>query len=529
VIKRNRPAARRSAALVVALALLASAAACTSRSTGYAGVLSSQSPAPSTSTSTSSPPAVAGQAAWAPCPDLAKQVLGHALTGYSLDCATIRVPQDWRHPTNGRTFTLALDRVRSDKQSGRIGSLVINPGGPGGSGVETAVELIQVLPPAITSRFDIVGFDPRGVGQSTEVKCYSGTDEDALYAAEPDPVSQAAFDAVVALVKRSAAACGTKYGAGLRLFSTEQAAHDIDAVRAAVGDAKLTYLGYSYGTLLGAVYAQLHPTSIRAMVLDGAIDPKQDLVARSQGQAAGFELAFRDFTTWCTANPSSCPISADPRAAVVGALDAARRAPVTGSDGRKATAGWIFVGLAQTLYTQRYWPFLGQAISALSRGDARLIFALADNYAERKPDGSYSNLYDANQTVNCSDFAHEPTVAQVRSYQGAWRSLYPLFGAPLATGMLSCAVGEWPGGADPYPTGAATGAPPIVVVGTTGDPATPYAQTQRLADMLGIGHVLTWQGEGHTAYPQTPCITDAVDAYLIGLTVPAAGKTCPKS
>jgi pimeloyl-ACP methyl ester carboxylesterase len=518
---RARPA-RPAAVLVLIAALMLSAC-----SFGGKTKATATAPASTPTASASVPVTESGPANWVACPERAKQELGQTLTGFTVDCAVIKVPEDWQHPDNGKTFNIALDRVRSAKQTNRIGSLVVNPGGPGGSGVNTAIDLAQVLPAAITGRFDVVGFDPRGVGQSTEVNCFTAADQDALYAADPDPVSQAAFNDVVDLVKKAAAGCGTKYGDELPLFATEQAARDIDAVRAAVGDDKLNYLGYSYGTLLGATYAQLFPTHIRAMVLDGAIDPLQSLIARSQAQAAGFELAFSDFTKWCKANASKCPIAADPRGAVIAAMNAARQAPQTGADGRKATAGWILLGVAQAMYTQRYWPYLGQAIDNLSKGDSRLIFALADDYAERSASGTYSNLYDANDAVNCADFADQPTVAQVRTYQAQWRQKYPLFGAALATGLLTCAVGEWPGKSDPYPTGRAVGAPPIVVVGTTGDPATPYAQTKRLADMLGVGHVLTWQGEGHTAYPQTKCISDTVDAYLIDLTVPADGKTCP--
>jgi hypothetical protein len=206
-------------------------------------------------------------------------------------------------------------------------------------------------------------------------------------------------------------------------------------------------------------------------------------------------------------------------------MDKARVSPVTGSDGRPATAGWVLYAVISSLYTQTAWEELAKAISDLEHGNPTGVFKLADAYAQRGPDGHYSNLSDANLAVNCTDASTKPSVQQIRDLQSQWRAKYPLFGAPLAVGMLSCA--EWPGQRDPYPTGTAAGAPPILVVGTTGDPATPYEQTARLANMLGVGQVLTWEGEGHTAYPQTPCITTNVDAYLINLTVPPAGKRCP--
>jgi pimeloyl-ACP methyl ester carboxylesterase len=421
-------------------------------------------------------------------------------------------------------------RIRSSSQKKRIGSLLINPGGPGGSGIDTAVylsygEALGGLPTKITDQFDIVGFDPRGVGRSDPLKCISDSDQDATFAAPPDPTSDAEFNQLVALDKKIGTACGEKYGDQLPLFSTKQAAKDMDAIRAAVGDPKMTYLGWSYGTLLGATYAQLYPKNIRALVLDGAVDPTQNFVDSSEEQAKGFERAFTNFTTWCKATPGSCPISDDPRGAVTDAIAKAKNSPVQGSDGREATPGWIFIAVISSLYTESSWQTLAKAVDNLQSGSATGIFQLADQYAERKTDGTYSNLFDANLAVNCADAASVPTEAQVRAYQTAWRAKYPLFGAAIATGMLSCT--EWPGTHDPYPHAAAVGAPPIVVVGTTGDPATPYENTARLATMLGTGQVLTWKGEGHTAYPNTSCIVNAVDNYLIDLTVPQVGLKCP--
>jgi len=471
-----------------------------------------------------------GGADWRDCSDIPKSLVGRPASNMTYECTTVQVPRDWNDKTTARTYGIALIRVRSKAQTNRIGSLLINPGGPGGSGVELAVYLsygagLGGLPSAVTNQFDIIGFDPRGVGRSDPVKCISDADQDANFASPPDPVSQAQFDSFVALNKKIVDGCGNKYGDQLVTFSTEQAAKDMDAIRQTVGDPKLSYLGFSYGTLLGATYAQQFPTNIRAMVLDGAVDPKQTFVQGSETQAKGFERAFTNFSAWCKATPAKCPIAADARKAVTDALAAAEKNPVPGTDGRKATSGWIFLAVISSLYTETGWTALAAAVSALQHGDAKGIFTLADQYAERKPDGTYSNLFDANLAVNCSDTKDVPSVAEVRQLQGEWRKKYPLFGASLAVGMLSCSL--WPGPRDPYPAGAATGAPPIVVVGTTGDPATPYENTADLANMLGVGHVLTWQGEGHTAYPSTPCIVQAVDSYLIDLRVPQEGLRCP--
>lgn len=482
---------------------------------------------------------------WRPCPETARELVGRTAPDMRYDCAKIAVPRNWAAPPapgatatggatalpgSGETFEIALLRARSSKQRDRIGSLVINPGGPGGSGVDTAVYLsfgpgLGGLPDQVTERFDIVGFDPRGVARSSPVKCISDADLDATFGAVPDPVSQADFDDQVTVNRRVGSACGAKYGPQLSLYATEQAARDMDAVRAAVGDEKLTYLGYSYGTLLGATYAQLYPRNVRALVLDGAVDPAQDLIAGSESQAKGFERAFDNFGRWCAANAGTCPIAPDARQTLTDALAKAQASPVRGPDGRAATPGWIFYAVISSLYSQAQWPELAQSLDRLAEGDPQGVFRLADAYAGRDADGHYSNLFDANLAVNCADGTEKPSLARIRQLQSQWRQRYPLFGPALAVGMLSCT--QWPARPDPFPTGPATGAPPILVVGTTGDPATPYEQTPKLAAMLGVGRVLTWEGEGHTAYPQTTCVNDAVDRYLIDLRVPPAGVRCP--
>jgi len=462
---------------------------------------------------------------WRSCRDQAANLVQRLPAGITYDCATISVPQNWYSPGPAKNFHIALMRVRSQHQSNRIGSLVVNPGGPGGSGVELAVFLSQQLPDDILQRFDIVGFDPRGVSRSDPVKCFSDADLDGYFAADPDPQSQADFDAYVALNKKLANACQAKYGDTLPLFATEQAAHDLDAIRASLGEQKLTYLGFSYGTLLGAVYAQLFPKNIRAFVLDGAVDPTAQAIQAAEGQAQGFAHAFDQFANWCKANTAKCPAAPDAKAALATAMDKGRKAPLTASDGRKVTAGWVLLGVFEALYSQQLWPVLAEGLANVNKGDPRRLMQLADQYPERDSAGHYGNMMDVFNTVSCDDDASGETIDQARTLQSQWRAKYPIFGPSLALGIIECAV--WPAKRDPFPTGKAAGAPPIVVVGTINDPATPYEQTAKLANMLGVGHVVTWQGEGHTAYPQTTCIRAAVDAYLINLTVPADGLTCP--
>jgi pimeloyl-ACP methyl ester carboxylesterase len=472
-----------------------------------------------------------GSIAWSSCTAQAMKLYSKFPPNLTAQCGTVKVPQDWGtakdgKATDGKTFDIALMRIRSTNQHDRIGSVVMNPGGPGGSGIDYLPYLAGQVSPLL-ERFDLVSFDPRGVGRSAPVECISDADLDASFGYEPDPVTDASFQGAIALSKKIADSCAAKYGPTLTDFSTEEAARDMDAIRSGLGEQKLNYLGFSYGTLLGAVYAELFGKNIRSMVLDGAVDPKQTPVESTEGQALGFERAFANFTTWCKQNTAKCPISADPRGAVVAAVDKARTAPVKGTDGRTATAGWVFYAVVSTMYSQDSWQYLAQGISDLNKGNPRFVFLLADSYAERDDQGHYKNLFDANNAVNCVDSASYPTVDQVRALQATWRTKYPLFGAPLALGLATCSV--WPAKKDPYPVGPAVGAPPIVVVGTKGDPATPYESTAKLADMLGTGTVVTWDGEGHTAYPETPCIRKAIDSYFIDLKVPAKGLTCPAS
>lgn len=482
-----------------------------------------ESPTPTSGPSTSAPGPVTGSIRWSDCQAEAEKLAGSPLSGVKVDCGTLAVPVDWSKPS-GQKLDLALMRVRNNSTGDRIGSLLLNPGGPGGSGIELAAYSPLLLPVAVRRQFDVIGFDPRGVGKSTPVSCISDADKDAASAMDYDPVSQAAFDAAVASARKVGNDCGAKYGATLGFFSTEQTARDMDAIRAAVGDEKLTYLGYSYGTLLGAVYAKLFPDKVRALVLDGAVDPQQDTVASSEGQAAGFEKAFDAFADYCRTT-TSCPIGPDARATVTQLLERTRTTPIRGSGGRNATSGHVFLAVLSALYVQQQWPTLASAIADARDGDPSAVFELGDQYNRRDSYGHYSNQIDANYAINCADEDTKVSLDQVRRLQAQWRAKYPLFGGALAMSLIGCT--EWPAPADPYPTGAAVGAPPIVVIGTEGDPATPYENAGKLATQLGVGVLLTWKGEGHTAYPQTACLRDTVNDYLLSLRVPQDGMTCP--
>jgi pimeloyl-ACP methyl ester carboxylesterase len=474
-------------------------------------------------------------AVWRSCPEVATEVIGSPMPGTTYDCATITVPQNWAAPDRGKTFDLALVRVRSQQRKDRIGSLVINPGGPGGSGVDAAVGLtvpVFGLPQAILERFDVVGFDPRGVARSSPVRCVSDADLELGLGVDPEPDSEREWRHLIASSKKMADNCRARYGDQLALFSTRQAAHDLDAVRRAVGDKKLTYLGYSYGTLLGATYAQLFPTNVRAMVLDGAVNPRQGVVAATETQARGFERAFYNFSGWCKKNPKRCTISKNPRAAVKAALAKAEKTPVLSQEGRAVTPGWLTLATQSAMYSDFLWPELSNAIDSLAKNNPDPALKLADEFVSRSPDGSYANMVQANAVVNCADQREAVSVAQVRKLETSWRKRYPLFGASIATGLMTCAV--WHGKRDPYPVGPARQAPPIVVVGKTGDPATPHENTAQLAKMLGTGRVVTVEGEGHGSYPgylsgpAGECLDAAIEKYLVSLQAPPNELRCRK-
>lgn len=463
---------------------------------------------------------------WRNCADEAEELVGAPVTGATIECGTLEVPADWASPSDDASMEIALLRVRDKKQRNRIGSLLVNPGGPGASGRYLAAASPFFFPSQLRERFDIVGFDPRGVGASERIKCGSDQLKDEMIAAEPDPRDQASFDAQAAAALEFSRGCERDKGTSLRLFSTEQTAHDMDAIREAVGDDKLNYLGYSYGTQLGAIYAQLFPRNIRAMVLDGAVDLTQDGVAGSQGQAAGFERAFGNFAAACAARGDQCPVGPDASASFNRILEKVRANPVPGEDGRTATAGHVMFAVVSAMYVQESWRPLEKALRDIEDGDPEGVFTLVDAYTDRDENGKYDNSSDANTTINCVDSEEAITVEQVRALQEEWRTLYPTFGSALAMTMLTCVA--WPADAhDPYPVGEAKGAPPIVVVGTTGDPATPYENTEKLATQLGVGVVVTQVGEGHTSYPQgSRCLREAVNKYLIDETVPEANLRC---
>ena len=445
----------------------------------------------------------------------------------AFECGRTEVPIDYDEP-DGATLPLFLVRARAADQTDRIGSLVVNPGGPGGSAAEAAIGLALTLPEEVLGRFDVVGFDPRGVGLSTPVQCIPTELKDEMVAADPRPTTDAEIDATFALSDRIAEGCEEEYGEALGAFNTVDTARDMDRIRAALGDEQLTYLGYSYGTTLGSTYAELFPENVRALVLDGAVDPDRDVIADAEAQAAGFEQAFDAFAADCAALVAECPVGEDPRSFLQSVLSQAVSDPIPSSEEgetREATAGVVMTAVIAALYDSDSWPQLAQGLAAAREGDAQDLFSLADSYSGRLEDGSYSNLFDANIAINCADTEETVEPDRVRELVTEWNEEYPLFGAGAAASLYTCTT--WDAPRTPVPERDAEGSDPILVIGTEGDPATPLAGAVDLAAQLEEAVLLTWEGEGHTAYPKTDCVTEAVNEYLISGAVPEDDLTCP--
>lgn len=515
-----RPGLSRGIA-ALSLALLTS---CTTTVAGTASPGAQATPGRSTPGAQELPPPA--EAEFADCTGDVEKLLGGQGPGdreVTWECGTLPVPLDYQDPERD-SIELAVVRATLQGNRERIGALVVNPGGPGGSGTDLALNLAYTLPLEVLDGFDIVGFDPRGVNFSDPITCVSDEYKDELYGAEPYARDEAEFAIQADIAQTVAAGCHDKYGDDLGLYNTLNTARDMDQLRAALDEEQLTYLGYSYGTTLGSTYAELFPDRVRALVLDGATDPTLDEKESTEAQARGFEDAFAAFAAECLAQ-GDCAAGPDPQATVESVLDEARAEPLATDDpDRVLPVGLVFIGVISSLYDEGSWPMLSAALGAAADGDGGGLAVLADQYTGRQSNGTYPNRLESNLSVNCADSDDTYTDDEVRAFIEELRGKYPLFGAPIATNLLTC--DRWQTPRYPLPERDAAGADPILVVGTVNDPATPYTGAQAMSAELDSGVLLTWDGEGHTAYPKTPCITRGVDAYLLRLTVPA-DDSCP--
>jgi pimeloyl-ACP methyl ester carboxylesterase len=446
------------------------------------------------------------------------------------ECATIQAPLDWQDP-DGELIQIALARIPALDPDSRIGSLLINPGGPGGSGIGFLSAASTLISKQVRERYDIVGFDPRGVGDSSAVVCYTDTQGLDEFFSVTWPMTPEGFEQSTAVAESFAQACDENTGRLLGYIDTESSAKDMDLIRHLLGDQKLNLLGYSYGSFLGATYAELFPDHVGRLVLDGAVDPSASAAQHEVEQAAGFEAALGAYLDDCLAG-SSCPFTGTKQQAkdeIHQFLVDVGTQPLAASmyPDRILTQRLALNGIIVAMYEEAYWPYESAALgSALRDGDGSALMQLSDAYLDRGNVGYLSNQMEAFIAINCLDSRLAADLASAEEHAQALKEASPTIGEFWAYTEKQCAVWPHPQVGEPHAV-SAVGAGPILVIGTTGDPATPYKWAVELTEQLESATLLTYDGDGHTAYGRSnSCISDAVDAYLLDGTVPAEGLVC---
>jgi len=443
-------------------------------------------------------------------------------------CTVLRVPLDYEQPA-GEVIDIAVLRAPAT-EGDRLGSLVVNPGGPGGSGLDYARAARAVVSGAVQDRYDVVGFDPRGVGESTPIDCLSDDELDDFLAADASPDDETEIAEIQAQSLALATGCAELSGELLPHVSSADVARDLDVLRAVLGDEQLTYLGKSYGTFIGATYAELFPERVGRMVLDGALDPSLPGEEVALGQAEGFERALRAYLEVCLAE--ECPLGrtlGEAQVTLDNLLAVIDAQPLpTDDDNRPLTQSLALLGIAMPLYLtpEQGYPALTAALAEALAGDGSGLLTLADLYLDRGADGFNTNQNEAIYAVNCLDRPEAATLQEIQDAEDRFADVSPLFGPYLAWSGLPCTTWPVESAATPGPL-TAEGAAPILVVGTTGDPATPYEWAVSLADQLTSGVLLTYEGFVHTAYGKgADCVDDTVDRYLIEGEPPEDGLVC---
>lgn len=475
------------------------------------------------------------QLGWGACDDYATSDADRKAFANNPDlrCARLTVPLDYAKPA-GKTITLGLLRRKATDPSRRIGTLLINPGGPGASGVSAAASLASAVGGNdLGKRFDLVGFDPRGIGSSEPpVHCLTDAERDRQRADDIEDTSPAGIAKEVAQFKDYAAKCAQRSGADLLAnVGTRDVAKDLDVMRSALGDKKLTYLGYSYGTFLGTTYAEDFPANVRALVLDGAVDPTQSPTEAEVAQSAGFQKAFDQFAAWC-AQRQDCALGRDASKAVQAYHELVVplvKNPVDTGDGRKLTFADATTATIQALYSQQLWETLNSGLVQLKRGLGLTLMAMADLYDGRGTDGRYSNEQDAFTAIQCVDNPQSKDQAAELDAERRSTEAAPFLdnGQPLPTSSPGDACSYWPVPNTSQPhLPQVSGLPPTLVISTTNDPATPYQAGVNLAHALG-GFLLTYQSTQHTAFLQgSDCVDQVGVRYLVDLKLPAADPRC---
>ncbi|WP_353055513.1 alpha/beta hydrolase [Leucobacter sp. CX328] len=452
--------------------------------------------------------------------------------GDGFQCATVLAPLNW-NDLESEPIELAMIR-KPATGSNPLGSLFINPGGPGASGVEYARYAgTNGLDDVLLKNYDIIGWDPRGVGNSSAIDCFTDAELDEQLFGFDDSInlkrgSDEWLQASEESARTIAEACEKNSGDLIKYVSTDETVQDLDMMRAIVGDEQLNYLGYSYGTYIGARYADRFPENAGRLVLDGAIDPQVTEREMIREQTKGFELALRAYVTDCLTR-SDCPFTGtvDEAMKQIGdMLDQVDAEPLQASDGRYVGSSTLLTAIITPLYNQDNWSYLDMLFQAIPQGDPDIALALADSYYSRDADGSYlDNSTVASWAINCLDYPTDADVESMRAEAAELEKLAPTIGRFQTYGGTFCA--DWPGDStenrEPV---SAKGANPILVIGTTGDPATPYLWAEALADQLESGVLVTFKGEGHTAYGTSSCASRVIDEFLVEGTVPAQDPLC---
>ncbi|MEV0206457.1 alpha/beta hydrolase [Streptomyces sp. NPDC050788] len=475
------------------------------------------SPSRSSGTTAALPSSLTGQKlAWGAC----KATADSPAPGNDWQCATLKAPLDWSKP-EGETIGLALIRAKANGDK-RTGSLLFNFGGPGGSGVSTMPSYASMVS-KLREQYDLVSWDPRGVAASEGVRCRSDKDIQAAEDVDATPDTPAEEKAYFQDAADFGKGCEKAAGKLLAHVSTTDTARDMDLMRQVLGDRKMHYFGISYGTELGGVYAHLFPKNVGRLILDAVVDPSADTVGHAENQTRGFQRALDDYLKSTGQDPKQ---GSQKIADLVDRLDSK---PLPTSSGRKLTQTLALTGIVLPLYSKSGWPTLTSALDAAEQGDGSELLALADGYNERDSSGHYGTTTHSQRVISCLDDKERPTAEETKKRLSAFEKISPVFGDFLGWDTAGWCH-DWPvAGQFDTPEVSAPGAAPILVVGNTGDPATPYEGARKMADELGkgVGVELTWKGEGHGAYGSgSDCVDSTVNAYLLDGTVPKDGKVC---
>lgn len=455
-----------------------------------------------------------------PAPDAA---FGWSTISAGIQEGHLDVPMDYADPSAG-TFSLYVVRHLAQDPARRIGTLLVNPGGPGAGGSDFGLNAGDIYARDLLDRFDIVGWDPRGTGL-TEPAVDCVTNDDRYFSIDSSPDTPAEQQLLVSRAQEFAAACQKNNGDRLGHVGTADSARDMDSIRRALGERRISYFGFSYGSELGSTWATMFPDTVRAAVLDGAIDPTVGTLARDLEQAAGFEQELDRLLASCSAD-RSCPFSNGGHAErAFDRLDALVEAHPVSS--RKAgrppvNQGVLDTAIADSLYDHSSWAELEQSLANLQAGDGSGILALYDDYYGYA-DGEWDNSAEAFFTIGCLDDPGRVGPDDIASHAAAFAAAAPRLGRSWIAELTFCSV--WPVKGPPPQPMTAKGAGPVLVIGTTGDPATPLAATRAMAGALDDGHLLVVTADQHTGYGVNACVDDAVGRYLTDPTVPLPAES----